>query len=196
MPFHQHLSALAAMTMYKGWHFAVGEVPKGFVARGANRYRYDRPDVQCPCLVPLGVSERMKIRDIQCFQKFDGLAEMFVGFAGMSDDHIRTDRTMRHGFPDQAHPVCIQFPAIPAAHQAQHMVAAALQGEMKMGHKPVAARHPFDDLRRQQIGLDRGNPVSVDPDSAIQLLYEPKEGFSVVAKIPQVYPGQDNLPDI
>src|ERR1700722_9417787 len=114
----------------------------------------------------------------------------------MTDDHVDPDRAVRHTAADQLDPLRIQLAPVPAAHQRQDRIAAALEGDMKMRHETPASGDPFDHLRPQQVGLDGGYPVPVDTFDGIQLVYQRKKVLAVPPEVPEVDSRQHDLADV
>src|SRR5258706_14541237 len=126
----------------------------------------------------------MQVRNIQGMKKIKCFFKLGFCFARESYDHIHTDGAMRQKGLDQLHSFSIQFPFIPSAHQSQYLIAAALQGDMKMRHELIAVGYKFNDLVGQKVGLNRGYAITLYSFYFIQFLYQHKEIFSLLFREP------------
>ena len=61
----------------------------------------------------------------------------------------------------------------------KYLIAAALQGNMKMRHELFAVGNKFNDLIGQQIGFNRRNAITLNAFYFIQFFYQFKEIFFV-----------------
>ena len=136
------------------------------------------------------------MKKVKCFFK------IFFCFSRETNDHINTDSTMRHQCFDQLHPFCIQFSFIPASHQSQNLIAAALQWNMKMRHELIAVGNKFNDLISKQVGFNRRNAVTFNSFYFIQVPVSMRKeiffsSFGAFSKSPRLGAGVGrNHPDL
>lgn len=114
----------------------------------------------------------MQLRYIQAVQKVECFFKIFIGFSGETHNHIHSYTTMRHQRFDVGYTVCIQFPLVTAAHQAQNLIAAALQGNMEMRYKLFTLRYKLNDFIGEQVGFNGGYAVTFNTLYFIEFLNE------------------------
>ena len=74
---------------------------------------------------------------------------------------IHTDERMRHHALDMRYAFREQLPCITPAHDLQHLVATALERNMKMRCEMFAIRYKINDLIAQQVRLTATNPYPI-----------------------------------
>ena len=83
---------------------------------------------------------------------------------------------------------------VAAAHQLQHLIAAALKGYVEMGHEGTRMCTKVNNLIGQQIRLNAGNAIAFDALHTVQGTQQVNKGFvRGAAKVARVDPRDDNF---
>src|SRR5690606_1999587 len=107
---------------------------------------------------PLRIRKDVQIGDVEVVDEAVGVQEIGFRFAGKPYNHVDPDATVGDKRLDPLHPVGIQFPQIPAPHEAQDLVAPRLERYMKVRSKSIRSGYKVQYFISKQIGLDRRNP--------------------------------------
>ena len=68
-----------------------------------------------------------------------------------ADHAIDTDESVRHDGLYMVHPLGEELPRVTSSHDLQHLVTAALQGNVKMRREMLAGGYKIDDLVGKQV---------------------------------------------
>src|SRR5690606_34380915 len=107
---------------------------------------------------PLRIRKDVQIGDVEVVDEAVGVQEIGFRFAGKPYNHVDPDATVGDKRLDPLHPVGIQFPQIPAPHEAQDLVAPRLERYMKVRSKSIRTGYKVQYSISKQIGLDRRDP--------------------------------------
>src|SRR6185437_199444 len=203
MSFEQYLPGLAGVAARKVLHLHKRQIAQEFIAFLADGYRDHGFQLEGAGIVALGIGEDVEVGDVEGLQKVYRFFKQLVGLAGESYDDVDADGAMGHGGFDQPDPFRIELSPVTAAHETQQPVAAALQGDMKMGHEMPARGYPFDHFGGEQVGFDRGDAIAVDAFDLVERLHQVEEilaadGSTIWAlpEIAEVDAGKHDLADV
>ena len=143
---------------------------------------------------PFRVAEYVKLANIEAFEKASALFETFLCFAPHAHDYIHTNESPGHTLTNFSYPRGKMFPVVSPVHQTEHLIAACLQGQMKMRRKAGGSSHKLNDLVAEQIGFQRRNPETFNALDSIQSPQQVYEFFAVAfTEISYVYTGQNDF---
>ena len=120
--------------------------------------------------------------------------EEFLRFATGSHDSVHAYEGIGHKFQNALHLAAEQCRVVLSAHQAQHLIASALQGNVEVRHKGTALCTELQHLVGEQVGLYAGYAVSLYTLYCIQGLQQVQETLSRgLAEVSDIHSGDDYL---
>ena len=138
------------------------------------------------------ITEHMKLSHLKPFDKTICIFKIQFCLPPGSHNHIHTDKSIGHHFFYLANLRSEQCRIITTAHQLQHIVTATLQRNMEMRHKSTRTRNIFNNLIRQQIGLDGRDTITFYTLHFIQFLHQIKKCFACrLSEIPDIHSGNN-----
>ena len=136
----------------------------------------------------------MQLGHVEILQETISLLETLWRLTPATHHHIHTDKCIRHHRLDLVDLVGKQLRVIMTVHQFQHRVTTALQRNMEMRHKRPTLCAIGNQLIRQQIGLQRTDPITADALHSIQCLHQIDELLTRrLAEIADVHTRQHDL---
>ena len=136
----------------------------------------------------------MQLRHVEVVEEHVGLLEALWRLTATAYHHVHADKRIRHQHLDTADLVGKQLGIVVSVHQFQYRVAAALQGNMEMRHERPALRTEGNQLVRQQIGLQRTNPIAADTLQPVERLHQVDELLACrLAEIADVHSRQHDF---
>ena len=142
----------------------------------------------------LAVAEDMELADVEVADERLRLVEERRRLAARAHDDIDTDEGVGHESVDPLDLVGEEARVVAAVHEAQHLVTAALQRDVEMGHERSAGGAEREHLVGEQVGLDARDAVAVDALDAVESLDELEERLARrLAEVADVDARDDNL---
>ena len=99
----------------------------------------------------LRISEHMQLTHRQRLDELHVLAPALCRLAANADHTVHADEGIRHDRFDMRYALGEQFAGVPASHNLEHRITAALQRYMEVRRKMASVRHEIDDLIAQQV---------------------------------------------
>jgi hypothetical protein len=117
---------------------------------------------QSRCARALGVGENMELRHRKRIEKLIAVLEIFGAFAAATHHDINADEGVGHLLLDEIDFVGKDVAGVAPVHQTQHLVVAALQGNVEMGHEGAAVGAVVDEGVVDEVGLERTDAEALD----------------------------------
>ena len=130
--------------------------------------RHNGSDLQGLRAGTLGVGEDVELGKVGTAEEVVGLAEEAFRLAPHAYDDVDADEDVGHGGVDAVEERGKERRVVAPAHETQYLVAAALQGNVEMGHELPARGHEVYHVVAYQIGLQARHPVTLDALHAVQ----------------------------
>ena len=142
----------------------------------------------------LGVAEDMQLGNIEAAEEVVRLAEVLVRFTASTHNDVDADEGMGHDVLDALDLLAEERRVVAATHEAQHLVAARLKGDMEVGHERPRTGHEGNDVVGEQVGLERRDAVAADALNGIEGADETDERLACAfAEVADVDARDDNL---
>ena len=136
----------------------------------------------------------MILGDIHALHEVVGLLEEFLGLTTRAHNHVHANKSVGHHLANLLYLVAEQGRVVLAVHEFQHLVAATLQGDVKMGHECTRLCTILDDFICQQVGLNARDAVAFNTFHPIECLHQVEEGLTRGAsEIAYIDARDDNL---
>ena len=116
--------------------------------------RYGQGNLQRLGAGTFGVAEDVKLGNVETINETVAVLKEGIRLSAHTHDDVHADEGIGHPRVDALYFLAEELCRIASAHQAQDIVAAALQGNVEVGHESAAVGAEVDDVVGQQVGLD------------------------------------------
>ena len=110
----------------------------------------------------LAVAEHVVLADRQRLHESKRLGKEFVCLAAHAHDDIHADEGVGDVCPDFLYLLPEEPRVVVSVHEAQHLVAAALERDVEVRHESPAIGAEADDFFRQEVRFDAADAVALD----------------------------------
>ena len=142
----------------------------------------------------LGVTEDVQLGDGQRGDEVVGFFKTFVGFSARADNHVHADEGIGHDAANEFHLIAEKRRVVAALHERKHGVAAALKGNVEVGHEGAAVGAEINNLVGEQIRLNARDAVALDAFNLVKCVDELREVLAGgAAEIADVHAGEHNF---
>ena len=111
---------------------------------------------------PVAVGEDVEVGEREAVDELQRAQELFLALAVEACHDVCGDAGVGHCLLDAQQFVAVEGSVVAAVHELQHMVAAGLQGDVKVGEESAARGDKVDDVVGEQVGFDAGYAVAHD----------------------------------
>ena len=149
-------------------------------------------DVEGTGALAFGVGEYVELGNGEGGNEIAAVLEIFEGFATHAGDDVHADEGIGEEPADGMNLFGKEVAGVPPAHEAEHVVAAGLEGNVEVGHEVAGRSDESNDVVRQEIGFYGRDSVTGD---VVQLVQFAEEGEEVLAGMPAEVSGIDPRED-
>ena len=155
---------------------------------------HDAGYLQGLCAGALAVAEHVELADGQRRDEVVGFPEQLIRLAPHAYDDIHADESIGDVVPHLFYLVGKELGVVASVHEAEHFVAAALQGDVEVRHEGAAFGTEAEDFLREQIRLDAADAVALDAFHAVEGTQQVDEALARrLAEVADVDSGQHDF---
>ena len=96
----------------------------------------------------------MQLGEVQSLKEVIAVLEVLGPLAARADDDVDADEGLGQHTAYMLHTLAEEGAVVAAAHQSEHLVAAALQRDVEVGRYALAGGAVVDELVAEEVGLD------------------------------------------
>ena len=142
----------------------------------------------------LRIREDVKLGNRQTLQKLIAFFKTLRSFTATAHHHINTDKRIRHFLLDKIHLVSKERLVVTTVHQLEHLIASALQRNVKMRHEGTALGTILYEIIITEIRLQTRDAVTLDSFDLIHRLDKVDESLmGGLSEITDIHTGNDDF---
>ena len=124
------------------------------------------------------VREDVQLGDVHGRKEVETLLEAFLCLSTTTHHHVHADEGIGHAVLNEFYLVSEELLVITAMHQSEHLIAAALERNMEVGHKGTALCTEVDKLVREQVWLHAADAITLDSLHAVKGFHQIEEALA------------------
>ena len=140
------------------------------------------------------VREYVQLGDVHGRKEAETLLEALLCLSTTTHHNVHADEGIGHAALNEFYLVSEKLLVITAMHQSEHLIAAALERNMEVGHKGTALCTEVDKLVREQVWLHAADAITLNALHAVKGFHQVEEALAGgLAEVADVNASEHNL---